>query len=84
MVFVSIGCLHPTQQPADERIQFLERRANLLNIQGMQAASIHAAMFMQLLAAQEAGNEKLADFYAQRFPPDCAESVRCLAGAKAF
>jgi len=48
----------------------LERRANLLNIQGMQAASIHAAMFMQLLAAQQAGNEKLADFYAQRFPPD--------------
>ena len=53
----------------------LERRANLLNIQGMQAASIHAAMFMQLLAAQQAGNEKLADFYAQRFPPDVAESV---------
>ena len=48
----------------------LERRANLLNIQGMQAASIHAAMFMELLAAQQAGNEKLADFYAQRFPSD--------------
>jgi hypothetical protein len=51
----------------------LERRANLLNIQGMQAASIHAAMFMQLLAAQQAGNEKLADFYAQRFPPTCGK-----------
>ena len=48
----------------------LERRANLLNIQGMQAASIHAAMFMQLLAAQQAGNEKLAEFYVHRFPPD--------------
>src|SRR5437588_8855987 len=44
----------------------LERRAGLLNIQGMQAATIHAAMFMQLLAAQQAGNEKLAEFYAQR------------------
>ena len=62
----------------------LERRANLLNIQGMQAASIHAAMFMQLLAAQHAGNEKLADFYAQRFPPDARKAYRCLARAKAF
>jgi hypothetical protein len=36
----------------------------------MQQTTIHAAMFMQLLAAQQAGNEKLASFYADRFPPD--------------
>ena len=48
----------------------LERKAGLLNVQGLQAASIHAAMFMQLLAAKQAGNEKLASFYAERFPPD--------------
>lgn len=48
----------------------LERRSGLLSIQGMQAASIHTAMFMELLAAKQAGNDKLADFYHERFPPD--------------
>lgn len=48
----------------------LERKANLLSIQGMQMASIHAALFMQVLAAHDAGNEKLVDIYVQRFPPD--------------
>lgn len=48
----------------------LERRAGLLTMQGTQQATIHAAMFMQLLAAQQAGNEKLVNFYVERFPPD--------------
>ena len=48
----------------------LERRAGFLILQGMQSATIHTAMFMQMLAAQEAGNEKLANFYVERFPPD--------------
>ena len=48
----------------------LERRAGLLTLQGLQSATIHVALFMQVLAAKEAGNEKLAEFYAQRFPPD--------------
>ena len=48
----------------------LERRAGFLTLQGMQSATIHTAMFMQMLAAQEAGNEKLANFYVERFPPD--------------
>jgi hypothetical protein len=48
----------------------LERRAGLLSVQGVQQATIHAAMFMQLLAAQQAGNEKLVNFYVERFPPD--------------
>jgi hypothetical protein len=48
----------------------LERRAGLYTMQGMQQATIHTAMFMQLLAAQHAGNEKLANFYVERFPPD--------------
>jgi hypothetical protein len=48
----------------------LERRAGVLTLQGMQAATIHTAMFMQLLAAWQAGDEKLANFYAERFPPD--------------
>ena len=48
----------------------LERKAGILRLQGTQTASIHAAMFMQLLAAKQAGDEKLAGFYVQRFPPD--------------
>jgi len=48
----------------------LERRAALLEVKGNQALIIHTSMFMQFLAAQHAGNEKLAAFYAGRFPPD--------------
>jgi hypothetical protein len=48
----------------------LERRAGLLNLQGMQQATIHTAMFMEVLAAKQAGNEQLANFYVERFPPD--------------
>jgi len=48
----------------------LERKAGLQTMQGMQQATIHTAMFMQLLAAQQAGNEKLVNFYVERFPPD--------------
>jgi hypothetical protein len=48
----------------------LERSAALLEVQGSQALVVHASMFMQLLAAQHAGDEKLANFYVERFPPD--------------
>ena len=48
----------------------LERRAGLLSVQGMQQATIHTAMFMEVLAAKQAGNEQLANFYVERFPPD--------------
>lgn len=62
----------------------LERRASLLSIQGMQAATIHTAMFMELLAAQQAGNEKLAQFYAQRFPPDARNAYEAWIAQKPF
>jgi len=48
----------------------LERRAGLLSVQGMQQATIHTAMFMEVLTAKQAGNEQLANFYVERFPPD--------------
>jgi hypothetical protein len=48
----------------------LERRASLLSVQGVQQATIHAAMFMEVLAAKQADNEQLANFYVERFPPD--------------
>jgi Na+/melibiose symporter-like transporter len=41
----------------------LEQRAALLEVQGNQALIVHTAMFMQLLAAQHFGNEKLASSF---------------------
>jgi hypothetical protein len=62
----------------------LERRAGLLTLQGMQSATIHAAMFMQVLAAQQAGNEKLANFYVGRFPPDVRKAYDAWSSQKPF
>ena len=48
----------------------LERRAGVSTLQGMQQATIQTGMFMQALAAHQAGNEKLVNFYVERFPPE--------------
>jgi hypothetical protein len=62
----------------------LERQAALLRVQGLQTATIHSSMFMQLLAAQQAGNDKLADFYVQRFPPDARKAYDAWIAEKPF
>jgi len=62
----------------------LDRRAALLDVQGSQALIIHASMFMQLLAAQHAGNEQLASFYAERFPPDVKKAYEKWMAQKPF
>ena len=62
----------------------LERRAGVLTLQGMQSATIHTAMFMQMLAAQQAGNEKLATFYVERFPPDVRKAYDAWLAQKPF
>ena len=62
----------------------LERRAGVLTLQGMQSATIHSAMFMQMLAAKQAGNEKLAAFYVERFPPDVRKSYDAWLAQKPF
>jgi hypothetical protein len=62
----------------------LERRSDLLNLQGAQVATIHVAMFMQLLAAQQAGNDRLANFYAQRFPDDVRKAYEAWLKQKPF
>jgi hypothetical protein len=62
----------------------LERRAALLDVQGSQALIIHASMFMQLLAAQHAGNQQLANFYAERFPPDVKRAYETWLAQKPF
>src|SRR5438876_2161588 len=62
----------------------LERRAGLQTMQGMQQATIHTAMFMQLLAAQQGGNEKLVNFYVERFPPDVRKAYDAWMAEKPF
>jgi len=62
----------------------LERRAGLLSIQGVQTATIHTAMFMQVLAARQAGNEKLAQFYVERFPPEVRKAYDAWIAQKPF
>ena len=62
----------------------LERRAALLEVQGSQALIIHTSMFMQLLAAQHAGNQQLASFYAERFPPDVKKAYDAWLAEKPF
>jgi len=62
----------------------LERRAALLEVQGSQALIIHASMFMQLLAAQRDGNQQLASFYAERFPPDVKKAYDAWLAQKPF
>ena len=62
----------------------LERRAALLDVQGSQALIVHASMFMQLLAAQQAGNQQLASFYAERFPPDVKKAYEKWLAQKPF
>jgi hypothetical protein len=62
----------------------LERKAGLLRIQGMQQATIHTGMFMQALAAHEAGNDKLVNFYVERFPPELRKAYDAWLEQKPF
>ncbi|HMG06534.1 MAG TPA: hypothetical protein VK581_13825 [Chthoniobacterales bacterium] len=62
----------------------LERRAALIDMQGNQALIVHSSMFMQLIAAQHDGNEKLAAFYAERFPPDVKKAYESWLAQKPF
>ena len=62
----------------------LERKAGLLTMQGTQQATIHTGMFMQALAAHEAGNEKLLNFYVERFPPELRKAYDAWMAEKPF
>jgi hypothetical protein len=62
----------------------LERRAGLLTVQGTQQATIQAGMFMQALAAHQAGNDKLLDFYVERFPPELRKAYDTWLAEKPF
>jgi hypothetical protein len=62
----------------------LERRAGVLTIQGMQQATIHTGMFMQALTAHQAGNDKLLNFYVERFPPELRKAYDAWIAEKPF
>jgi hypothetical protein len=62
----------------------LERRAGLLSLQGMQQATIQTAMFTEVLAAKQAGNDQLANFYVERFPPDLRKAYDAWLAQKPF
>jgi hypothetical protein len=62
----------------------LERRAGLLTVQGTQQATIQTAMFMETLAAKQAGNEQLATFYVERFPPELRKAYDAWLAQKPF
>ena len=62
----------------------LERKAGLLSLQGMQQATIHTAMFTEVLAAKQAGNEQLANFYVERFPPELRKAYDAWMAQKPF
>jgi hypothetical protein len=62
----------------------LERRAGLLSLQGMQQATIQTAMFTEVLAAKQAGNEQLANFYVERFPPELRKAYDAWLAQKPF
>jgi hypothetical protein len=48
----------------------LEQKAALLHLEDNQITSIQVKMFMDFINATLAGNEKLAQFYSDRFPPE--------------
>ena len=62
----------------------LERKAGLLTVQGTQQATIQTGMFMQALAAKQAGNEKLMNFYVERFPPELRKAYEAWMAQKPF
>jgi hypothetical protein len=62
----------------------LERRASVFTLQGMQQATIHTGMFMQALAAYQAGDDKLVNFYVERFPPELRKAYDAWLAQKPF
>ena len=62
----------------------LERKAGLLTVQGTQQATIQVGMFMQALAAHQAGNEQLLNVYVQRFPPELRKAYDAWMAQKPF
>jgi hypothetical protein len=50
--------------------QRLEQKAALLHLEDTQVLSIQVKLFMGFIDARVAGNDKLAQYYSDRFPPE--------------
>jgi hypothetical protein len=48
----------------------LEQKASLLHLEDNQIIDIQVKLFMEFIDAKVAGNDKLAQYYADRFPPE--------------
>jgi hypothetical protein len=48
----------------------LEQKASLLHLEDNQIISIQVKLFMEFVDAKVAGNDKLAKYYSDRFPPE--------------
>lgn len=62
----------------------LERKAGLMELQGNQALTMHVALFMQILAARNAGNDKLAEFYSARLPAEAKRAYETWLAQRPF
>jgi hypothetical protein len=62
----------------------LEQKAALLHLEDNQVTSIQAKMFMDFINATLAGNEKLAQFYSDRFPPELRKAYDAWLKEKPF
>ena len=60
------------------------QKAALFQLEGNQVVSIQAKMFMGFIDAQMAGNEKLARFYSDRFPPELRKAYDAWMAEKPF
>lgn len=48
----------------------LEQKASLLHLEDNQIIDIQVKLFMEFIDAKVAGNDKLAQYYSDRFPPE--------------
>jgi hypothetical protein len=62
----------------------LERKANVLRLDGLQHKAVHLQVFMEYVAAHFAGNAALERFYVDRFPPEVRKAYDAWMAEKPF
>ena len=62
----------------------LEQKAALLHLEDNQVINIQVKLFMDFISAKVAGNDKLAQFYSDRFPPELRKADDAWSKEKPF
>jgi len=62
----------------------LERKANLLRIEGFQVQSVQVQMFLEYVAAHLTGNAALERWYVDRFPPEIKKAFDSWSAQRPF